>query len=384
MVSAMIEQSDDKDSPEGVPGDREDLARRREIEDEHQSFAISHDGEVTRHTWIDRDPYPSSYAEWECTNLIKALRARKIQPALSVTPVREDLVAIDQSGYGRLFYRLGDFIAMRIPGFTYDPHLEVFWDLCRAYSIIESDTFGKAYAEFAETIIHRNDVAKRKQFLFDLKKELNSSWFKKKLASRVKSEKRIGSAFMGMWRSSFHKRSRNLIVRVDFEYGLKGNPRGFHPLISPDFPDRFLSEVFVEDRNRFINNLRDHIRPGGFAEHLKTWGWKVECGVKRGWHMHAVFFFDGRKAKSAWYLAMMLGELWVRLTQQRGAYENPQQKANNYQQLFIGDIHRGDADAEQAYENYINYISKDDQWPVIKTGTKMQMFGIYRGKRHAR
>lgn len=380
----MDEKSDQKDSPELVLGDRDDLVRRREVEDEHQAFSINSDGELTKHTWIDRDPYPASYVEWELTSLAKALRARKTNPSLSVKPVGGDLVAIDKSGYGRIFYRLGDFIAMRIPGFSYDPHLEVFWDLCRAYSIIENGTFGDAYAQFAETIIPVNYVAKRKQFLFDLKKELNSSGFKKKLDGRAKAEKRIGCAFMGMWRSSFHKRSRNLIVRVDFEYGLKANPRGFHPLSSPDFQDRFLVDVFVEDRDRFINNLRDHIKPGGFAEHLKTWGWKVECGVKRGWHIHAVFFFDGRRAKSAWYMAMMLGELWVRITQNRGTYENPQQKAKSYQQLFIGDIHRGDADAEEAYGKFVKYIAKDDQWPVIKAGKKMQMFGIYRGKRNAR
>lgn len=380
----MDEKSEQQDSTENVPDDRGDLARRREVEVEHQSFSINNDGDVTRHVWVDRDPFPASYAEWQCASLMKALRARKIKPSLSVTPVGDQLVSIDYSAYGILFHRLGVFIAMWIPGFTYDPHLEVFKDLCRAYSIVEDDAFGSAYAEFAQTIIRGDEVGKRKQFLFDLKECLDSRSFRKKLASRIRAEKRIESGHMEMWRSSFHRRSRNLIVRVDFEYGLKGNPIGFHPLMSPDFPDRFLVDVFVEDRNRFINNLRDHIKPGGFAEHLKTWGWKVECGVKRGWHIHAVFFFDGRKAKSAWYLATMLGELWVRLTEGRGTYENPQQNARNYQQIFIGDIHRGDADAEAAYRKYVKYISKDDQWPVVTAGTKMQMYGIYRGKRDAR
>lgn len=366
------------------PDERDDLARRREVENEHRAFTINNDGEITRHLVIEKDPYPAAYVEWDCTNSMKALRARKNNPGIAVTPLGGGLVSIDKSGYGNLFRRLGDFIAMRIPGFAYDPHIEAFWDVCRAYSIIENDTFGSAYIEFAETIIHEDDVKNRKQFLIDLKKDLDSKIFKKKLAARVKAEKRIGAAFMGMWRASFRKRSRNLIVRVDFEYGLKGNPLGFHPLNSPDFPDRFLVDVFVEDRDRFVNNLRDHIRPGGFAEHLKTWGWKVECGVTRGWHLHAVFFFDGRRAKSAWYLAMMLGELWVRLTQGRGTYENVHQKARNYQQVFIGDIHRGDADAESAYIKFVNYISKDDQWPVIKTGTKMKIFGIHRGKRDGR
>lgn len=355
-----------------------------EVELEHNSVTFSHDGEGSRVLVIDKDPFPASAAEYEAVSQLRALRAAKTAAFLSVITRRSGWVLIDRAGYGVLFHRLGDLVAMRSPHFVYEPHLEVFYQICQERKIIESDTFGEKFAEYSRMELGQGEVELRNQLLSDVQMALQSDWFRKALAGRRKAAKRTARAFNEIYRRAFAKRSRLLIVRVDLEYALRGNHKEFHPLHSPEVQDRFLPEVFLSDRDRFINNLRDNQLPGRFAENLLEWGWKLECGRQRGWHLHAVFFFDASLVKSDWYMATMLGELWERLTEGRGAYFNVNQHQREYQRRFIGEIHRGDQEAEMAYQKYVDYISKDDQVPVVKTSKKMQMFGVSRGAGHGK
>lgn len=364
--------------------DKADREILYEVEVEHRTVTFSNEGENSRVLVIDNDPFPASAAEYEASAQLRALRAAKTAVFVAVISRRFGWVLIERAGYGVLFHRLGDLVTMRSPHFVYEPHLEVFYQICKERKIIECDSFGDAFAEYARTELAQGEVELRNQFLSDIQKALQSDGFKKVLAGRRKAAKRISRAFNGIWRRAFAKRSRVLIVRIDLEYALRGNPKEFHPLHSPLVPDRFLPEVFLADRDRFINNLRDNQLPGRFAEHLLEWGWKLECGQQRGWHLHAVFFFDASRVKSAWYMATMLGELWERLTEGRGAYFNVHQHEREYQRRFIGEIHRGDQEAELAYRKYVEYISKDDQVPVVKTSKKLQMFGVSRGAGHGK
>lgn len=372
--------SEDKD--ELLPDSLEDKDIRFEIELEHGTVAFNEGGESRRVLTIEEGPFPASSVEYEVVDQLKVMRALKKAVFLTVIAKRLGWVFIDRAGFGVLIHRLGDLISLRSPHFVYDPHLEAFFQVCRNRNIIQNDTFGESFHDYARMELDEREVALRNEFLADVQKVLQSDQFRKVLAGRRKSAKRIRRAFHGIWRRAFAKRARNLIVRVDFEYALNGNPEGFHPLHSPQVPDRFLLEVFLADRDRFINNLRYHQEPGRFAEHLLEWGWKLECGQKRGWHLHAVFFFDASRVKSAWYMAEMLGGLWIRLTDGRGLHFNVQQHAREYQRRFIGEIHRGDKESEAAYMKYVAYISKDDQVPVVKTSPKLQLFGVSRGARH--
>lgn len=374
----------EKDNDSRKSSDGDDLSIRSEIELEHGTVSFVNEDEVRRVLIIDNDSFPSSAAEYEAILALRALSATKTAVFLAVIARQVGWVLIERAGYGVLFDRLGDLVSAHSQHFVYEPHLEAFFQKCEEYRITDNGSFGEAFAEYARTEIEVDALWLRIQFLSDLQKALQSAEFKKALAARRKAAKRIRAAFRGLWRRVFAKRARVMVVCVDFEYALSGYPEGFHPLYSPLTPDRFLLEVFLADRDRFINNLRDLQQPGGFAEHLLGWGWKLECGQKRGWHIHAVFFFDASRVKNAWYMAEMLGDLWMRLTDGRGSYFNLLNSDRDYQQVFLGEIHRGDSEAEAGYLKYVEYLAKDDQIPVVKTSRKLQMFAVSRGRRHAK
>lgn len=360
-----------------------ELQIRLDIEREHESITFNHGGDIRRVLIIEKDPSPAVHVEMEVTDELKKLREQpKKFVSLNVIKGHHGMVQIVREGMGILIYRMADLISLRSHHFSYDPHLEVLFGAFKSLNIISNDTFGDAFPAYAKIEMHEDELAMVNKLIAEIQAVLKSPEFKKKLADRRKGAKRVRRAFRDMWRRAFAKKPRVLVSRVDLEYPLNGDPEGFHPLFSQQHPDRFLLEVFLADRDRFTNNLRDNQKKGRFAEHLLECGWKLECGAKRGWHLHLVAFFDASRVSSAWYQAEMLGELWVRLTGGRGTYFNPHQGSRDYRYRFIGEVRRGDKDAEAAYEKFVEYVSKDDQIPIVKTSKKLQTFGVTKGKRH--
>lgn len=349
---------------------------------EHETVAFDCEGDIRRVLVIDKDPASPAHVEIQVIDELKKIREGVKFDGVKFTKDRFGVCHIHRDGAGVLIHRLDDLVAMRSQHFEYEPHLEVAYQVLKDFNVIASDTFGEAFRHYADPVQSPEGVNAINELIRAIQAKLKSPAFKKKLADRRKGIKRIRNAFRGIWRRCFSRRARVLIGRLDLEYRLNGNPQAFHPLFSPQYPDRFLLEVFLNDRDRFINNLRDLQKKGGLAENLLEWGWKIECGVKRGWHLHCVFFFDASRVKSAWYQMELIGELWVRLTEGRGTYFNPHQGGKEYRSRFIGEVRRGDEQAEKAYEMFVEYLSKDDQVPVVKTSKKLQMFGVSRGKRH--
>ena len=187
-----------------------------------------------------------------------------------------------------------------------------------------------------------------------------------------------------MYYRCLSKCSRILVVRIDLEYALNGAEEGAHPLFSENPHNQFSLDIFLQDRNRFINNFRDKALHGGIAEHLLEWGWKIEYGEKRGWHMHCVFIFNAAKVRSAWYYAMQIGEMWERLTEGRGTYHNCHKDLGKYGQCCLGENKRGDLAAAKGFEYFANYLAMDDQMPIIRMSLKSQVFGISRFKNRSK
>jgi hypothetical protein len=111
---------------------------------------------------------------------------------------------------------------------------------------------------------------------------------------------------------------------------------------------------------------------------LLEWGWKQECGEKRGWHLHCVFIFDASKVRSYWFYAMQLADLWVRLTGGKGFGHICQKGDRSYKSNCLGEVRRGDAEAEKGFGYLARYLSLDDQMPIVLPSKKSQNYGITR------
>lgn len=349
-----------------------------EIEEEHQSIAIRQlDGDVKRVLIIEKDPFPVAAVECEALRLLKRLRSEKGQPKINVKKLRLG-DAIEKTGYGWFVHRLGDLVSCRVPHFAYPEPLNVFFEEMERLGIVEHGTFGPEYIMFSRTNGMDGVAGRMEGLLRNVKAVLQGDAFKKKIDVQKAQSRRIRRAFLRMYRRCLEKFSRILVVRIDLEYALNGGEEGAHPLFSEKYPDQFALDVFLRDRSRFINNIRDKVGKGRLAEHLLEWGWKAEYGERRGWHLHCVFIFDASKVRNAWYYAMQFGEMWERLTDGRGTYHNCHKNIGRYGQCCLGENRRDDADAAKGFEHFAKYLAMDDQMPIVRTSLKSQVFGISR------
>lgn len=347
-----------------------------EIEREHQSIAVKQlDGDVKRVWVIDKE----SAAAVECgaLGLLKKLGGEKGQPTIPVKKTRLG-EAIEKTGYGWLVHNLADLVSSRVPHFVYPEHLNVLFEEMERLGVVKHGTFGPEFIMFALPDGGAMVAKNMEGLLGSVKLVIQGDAFKKKLDVRKAQARRIRKAFLRMYRRCLEMCSRILVVRVDLEYALNGTEEGAHPLFSERHPDQFALDVFLRDRNRFINNVRDKVGKGQLAENLLEWGWKAEYGEKRGWHLHCVFIFDASKVRNAWFYAMQFGEMWERLTDGRGTYHNCHKNLDRYGQCCLGENRRNDAVAAKGFEHFANYLAMDDQMPIVRTSLKSQVFGISR------
>ncbi|MBP6123113.1 MULTISPECIES: YagK/YfjJ domain-containing protein [Providencia] len=90
---------------------------------------------------------------------------------------------------------------------------------------------------------------------------------------------------------------------------------------------------------------------------------KLEFGMEKGFHYHALFFFDGQKVRQDITLGKWIGELWQeRITDWAGLYFNCNYQKEKYRELGIGLLPRGNAYLKKGLLNAVRYLCKTDAW----------------------
>ncbi|MEX9214692.1 inovirus-type Gp2 protein [Providencia rettgeri] len=90
---------------------------------------------------------------------------------------------------------------------------------------------------------------------------------------------------------------------------------------------------------------------------------KLEFGIEKGFHYHALFFFDGQKVRRDITLGKLIGELWQeRITDMAGLYFNCNYQKERYRELGIGLLKRADAESKKGLLNAVRYLCKADAW----------------------
>ncbi|HCT39767.1 MAG TPA: hypothetical protein DF427_01025 [Moraxellaceae bacterium] len=352
----------------------------RAIEREHKTITvITEAGDIVERFASGKNPFPARCVEYDAIEILKKLERDPEQPRFRVKRAR-GWDEVEKSGYGKLLYLLADLVAYRVKHFIYEERIEALIKALEKVEVIKDGTFGPNIQEYVEKVIPQGTRHLLEYVLVDLQKHFKSKEFKRKKYARRAKARRIEVAFGGMFRRCLTRRGRILILRVDLRYVLKDGLPGMHPLFSDQCPDHFAMEVFIRDRDRFINNVRDKARKGGPFEHMMEWGWKQECGEKRGWHAHCVFIFDASKVKNYWYYGMQLADLWARLTEGRGHGFICRKGDRTYKSNCLGEVRRGDIEAEQGFKYLSRYFSLDDQMPVVLPSKQSQNYGITRLK----
>jgi hypothetical protein len=143
----------------------------------------------------------------------------------------------------------------------------------------------------------------------------------------------------------FLHHARLLVLRVDLAYG----------------QDECVTfEALESDLYRLQNNARHNT----LFDEMLGYVFKIEYGMEKKLHVHALFFFNGHKHKCDVYLAQQIGNYWnTVITLGRGCYWNCNQGKGTYKHLGIGDIHFSDAVKRDNLMIAVAYLcKKHQQW----------------------
>ncbi|MBI6961503.1 YagK/YfjJ domain-containing protein, partial [Pseudomonas putida] len=89
---------------------------------------------------------------------------------------------------------------------------------------------------------------------------------------------------------------------------------------------------------------------------------RVEQGKRRGFHLHAAFFFNGAMVRGDIYKAQQIGALWEQITRGRGSYDScNHNKAQYGDKGGIGMIHRSNERTRGNVHLAMDYLTKRSQ-----------------------
>lgn len=206
-------------------------------------------------------------------------------------------------------------------------------------------------------------AARLNEFVNCLRKNAAKREFKKLLErfrrSRDKNTRSVRHYIDAIFR---HRGGRHLVIRLELGYAMEGVRAAARPTSVT------LGQA-KDDLAKFQRYLRDHHPSTGFAA-------KLEYGLLRGYHFHALIFLNGHVRQSDVLIAQRFGEHWASvICEGQGRYWNC--NARYYRDRGIGMIKYHDGEKRVALiEKVAAYLTKTDFWLRFQPGGKTLFKGL--------
>ena len=183
----------------------------------------------------------------------------------------------------------------------YSELIEAFWRACEDSIPM---VFQKQYVNTNHQICH---------FTFDQVMAIVSSTvrhiqdrdIKRKSYDRSFSVKKNQATLDTFVRMLIQKYRKLLVVRVDYAYS-----------------DETMNLIGIDELYRDLESLNKDKHTHASFKNLVGNAWAIEQGERKGYHIHAVYFFDGNKSNRDMYFAKQFGQLWKSITKGMGYYYN--------------------------------------------------------------
>jgi len=147
------------------------------------------------------------------------------------------------------------------------------------------------------------------------------------------------------------------------------------------YDKEFASQMSLQELSDDIDHLRNNYRHSPIFHDKIADYFKIEYGIDRGPHCHAVFFFNGSKRNPISHIhhAQEIGEYWKKdITKGRGYYYNCNADAEDHENngnRGIGDIHHYDSRLiDNLKEKVFAYFVKSDQFVQVATNPRFKRF----------
>ena len=150
----------------------------------------------------------------------------------------------------------------------------------------------------------------------------------------------------------FNIYSRILVVRIDFGYQSK-----------------HADSISIDEIKSHRVKLLGLVKKLYSQKKLIGYIWKIEYGIKKKYHYHAFFLFNGALIRQDVSIANAIGELWNNeVTKNKGVYFNCNHKKEKYSECGIGMINYYEHNKISYLHKALSYITKIDSFIKIRKG----------------
>lgn len=150
-------------------------------------------------------------------------------------------------------------------------------------------------------------------------------------------------------RAIFDRYSKVLVLRLDLYY------RKEHCSVAQSVARQHRKHLF------------DNARSNRIFKHMVGYVTKLEHGMKKGFHFHYMFFFDGSKVCEDITLARRIGVYWTSvITKGAGGYYNCNYAKEKYRYCGVGMVVHSDAEKREHLRLAMVYLTKTDLYMKLK------------------
>lgn len=191
-------------------------------------------------------------------------------------------------------------------------------------------------------------------FVDDVRKEAHSTKFKKRLNDFKRSANKNYRELLLYIKALFERYSRLLVLRIDF---------GYRKVQS--WPNETEVSVSYQEVRKHREELFKYLAKDLPFDCLAGYAWKLEYGLDKSYHIHAMIFLDGSKVREDVTIARMIGEHWGAadgVTGGKGLYFNCNAFKENYKSCGIGMINYHDDESHEGLRKAAVYMTKPDYY----------------------
>lgn len=197
-------------------------------------------------------------------------------------------------------------------------------------------------------------------FVQHVREQMDSSNVKHAIRNRGKKSRLNLKSCRKLINQYFNTFSKLLIIRIDFAF--KPPEESLCPPYPKELEHPFHSENALQLLKNYIAQFLRNRRHNKILNQIKGYILKFEHGLKKGFHVHAIFIMDGNIHHKDGYFADELTKYWKNLTNGEGCTYNCHMAKDKYKKVCIGIINYTDEAKRQALDTCIQYFCKKDQY----------------------
>ena len=190
-------------------------------------------------------------------------------------------------------------------------------------------------------------------FVLQLKSSLTKKELKEDVKSFYRNSKERYLKLMNVAIQAWEANCKNLLIRVDW---------GFHKPNAPmsaifKTEEEISAEFAIVDskRKQMLSRLQQM-----FGGDLSFYAWKIECGDKKGLHIHWLIALNGSKYKSAWFHGKEIADDWQANVCGKESYTWNACETYKKDTPYLKDLDYRDPELPKILDTFVGYLTKLD------------------------